>query len=134
VAPGVATALKELHEREIVHRDLKPQNVLSFRGEWKLADFGISKNVARLVTLRTFQQAGTLGYAAPEQFHGVEAHPKADLYSVGKLLVFLLTGQTDPDYARYPAWDKLIRRCLKPVPSQRPRIDQVIKSLKSIPT
>jgi hypothetical protein len=137
IAISVVTALKELHAREIVHRDLKPQNVLLHRGEWKLADFGISKNVARLLTRgRTFREAGTPGYMAPEQLRGVEAHPSADLYSLGKLLVFLLTGQTDPDKVpfTYREWDELIRRCLKPSPARRLPIPRLIRGLKSIPT
>ena len=133
IAVGIATALKELHDNDIVHRDLKPQNVLAIGGDWKLADFGISKNRAAVMTQKTFQQYGTLGYAAPEQFQGVEARPSADVYSLGKILVFLLTGQTDVDYVAYSAWRDLISRCIRQDPGQRPAIDKVIEELKSLP-
>jgi ATP-dependent Lon protease len=52
VALSIATALRELHEHDIVHRDVKPSNVLSLSGRWKLADFGISKNLSRITTVR----------------------------------------------------------------------------------
>jgi ATP-dependent Lon protease len=134
IALSVATALKELHDQNIVHRDLKPQNVLSINGAWKLADFGISKNRARVMTQKTFRQYGTLGYAAPEQFQGVEARPSADIYSLGKVMVFLLTGQTDVDYVTFSAWRDLIVRCVRTDPSQRPVIDEVIEEIRDIPS
>jgi serine/threonine protein kinase len=56
ITQEVCTGLRELHEAGIVHRDLKPANVLRAGGIWKLGDFGISKNLARLVTQgKTFQ-------------------------------------------------------------------------------
>lgn len=134
IAISVAAALKELHTHDIVHRDLKPPNVLCCHDSWKLADFGISKNLSRIVTQKTFQQYGTLGYAAPEQFQGVEAKPSADIYSIGKILVFLLTGQTDVDYITFPRWRDLIVRCINIDPKQRPSIENVIEELNQIPT
>ena len=133
IALSVATALRELHDHDIVHRDLKPENVLSLGGCWKLADFGISKNVSRVVTQKTFQRYGTLGYAAPEQFQGVEARPSADVYSLGKIMVFLLTGQTDVDYVQFSAWRDLITRCIRQDPQQRPVIGKAIEEIASMP-
>ena len=133
IALSVATALRELHDHDIVHRDLKPDNVLSLGGCWKLADFGISKNLSRVVTQKTFQRYGTLGYAVPEQFQGVEARPSADVYSLGKIMVFLLTGQTDVDYVQFSAWRDLITRCIRQDPQQRPVIGKVIEEIASMP-
>jgi len=134
LALSVATALRELHDHDIVHRDLKPENVLSLSGCWKLADFGISKNLSRVVTQKTFQRYGTLGYAAPEQFQGVEARPSADVYSLGKILVFLLTGQTDVDHVQFSAWRDLINRCIRQDPQQRPVIAKVIEEVALMQT
>ncbi|MEX0938801.1 MAG: BREX system Lon protease-like protein BrxL [Pirellulales bacterium] len=134
IATSIATAIRELHEHDIVHRDLKPSNVLCFGDRWKIADFGISKNVARIVTQKTFQQYGTLGYAAPEQFQGVEARPSADVYSFGKILVFLLTGQTDADHVSYSAWRELINSCIQHDPSDRPAAEEVLQRISAIPT
>lgn len=131
---SIAHALKELHDQDIVHRDLKPQNVLRIANCWKLADFGISKNRAHMMTQKTFQQYGTLGYAAPEQFQGVEARPSADVYSFGKVLIFLLTGQTDVDYVTFSTWRDLILRCIRIDPNHRPLIGKVIEELEALPT
>jgi serine/threonine protein kinase len=130
---SVANAIQELHEHDIVHRDLKPANVLSSGGSWKISDFGISKNLSRAVTQKTFQGYGTLGYAAPEQFQGVEARPTADVYSLGKIMVFLLTGQTDIDHVQFWAWRDLISRCIRQDPQQRPVIGKVIAEIASMP-
>lgn len=129
----MTTALRELHDQEIVHRDLIPENVLCLGTQWKLADFGISKNLSRMMTQKTFQQYGTLGHAAPEQFQGVEARPSADVYSLGKILVFLLTGQTDVDLVTFSQWANLAKKCISTRPEDRPAIDEVIRALEGMP-
>jgi serine/threonine protein kinase len=86
-----------------------------------------------MVTQKTFQSYGTLAYAAPEQFQGVEAKPSADIYSLCKILVFLLSGQTDVDYITYSAWRDLITRCISVDPTHRPVVDKVADELESIP-
>ena len=130
----IVSAIEEIHSHDIVHRDLKPGNVLYSENKWKLADFGISKNLARLISQKTFQQAGTPGYAAPEQFQGVTAHSSADIYSFGKMLVFLLTGQTDIDRVPYSNWRDLINRCVDSDPDNRPTIKQVQAEIQEIRT
>lgn len=97
VALAVVRGLVHLHERDIVHRDLKPANVLQSAGTWKIADFGIAKDHRRAMPGATFQQAGSYGYAPPEQWAGTTAQPSADVYAIGKLLAFMITGGTDRD-------------------------------------
>lgn len=134
VASAVLAGLRELHDVHLVHRDLKPQNVLRVGQQWKLSDFGISKNLARLVTQgRTFKAIGTLGYAPPEQWHGTEAHPSADIYAFGKLLVFLLSASTDIDYLHdLPSWRRLARRCTDESPDARPSLDDIESELNRL--
>ncbi len=134
IALAVAAGLSELHALDIVHRDLKPGNVLRSGGNWKLADFGISKNLGRLLTAgRTFQGYGTLGYTPPEQWEGREAHPSADIYALGKLIVWLLSGQTDVDHLNnHPRWAQLVRRCTDPDPNRRPALAEVLTALNAL--
>jgi serine/threonine protein kinase len=130
----IASAIKEFHALDVIHRDLKPQNVLRRNGEWYLVDFGISKNRSRLITQKTYQGYASHGYSAPEQFDGVEAKPSADVYAFGKLMVFMLTGNTDVDLVAFPTWRQLILRCTSQQPDERPSIDHVLNDLIAIPT
>ncbi len=135
IALEVLAGLRELHSLEIVHRDLKPENVFRVSGQWKLGDFGISKSLARLGTQgRTFQGHGTPGFAPPEQIDGAEAHPSADIYAFGKLLAYLLCGQTDVDQIRFPSWAQLARSCTERVADKRPDLDGIETEIAGIPT
>ncbi len=72
----VFSALKHLNEQKqrVIHYDLKPANILFHKGEVKLTDFGLSKQVeeAQTSTELTSQGAGTLWYLPPECF--ITAH------------------------------------------------------------
>ena len=130
----IATAIGQLHERDVVHRDIKPRNILQREGNWYLVDFGISKNRSRLVTQKTFQGYASHGYSAPEQYEGVEAKPSADIYAFGKLLVFMLTGNTDVDLVGFPTWRQLILRCTAQAANERPTMEHVLKDIEAIQT
>jgi len=133
VALEVLEGLAELHDIHVVHRDLKPSNVLFSQERFLLTDFGISKDRDRPVTQNTFRRAGTGGYAAPEQLlTGREAKPSADVYSFGKLLVFLLTGSTDIDHLSFRQWRSLIRDCTAEDERDRPSIKILRQQLLSI--
>lgn len=95
--------LKEFHEKGFVHRDIKPDNIMIYRydTEWpeiKIVDFGGSKQVNQ-DSISDTTIIGTLGYQAPESISSVTTD-KADIYSIGCVLNFMLTGQ-DPGISRY---------------------------------
>lgn len=89
VLQGVASALSLLHTRRLVHRDVTPQNVfVSDRGDVKLIDFGV------LTAFGTSGDiAGTPPYIAPECVKGLPLDHRADLYGLGALAYWLLTGR-----------------------------------------
>ena len=123
IATCLAKALQNIHEAQIVHRDLKPQNILSVNKIWKIADFGISKYVDRPFTAFTLQKAHTPGYSAPEQISGIEAAPSADIFSFGKLCLFMLEGKPDPELIKYVTSNpmkNLIEQCIESELHKRP--------------
>ena len=128
----VVEGLAELHEFEVIHRDLKPSNVVLRGGHWLLTDFGISKTASQ-VSPQTFRLRGTSGYAAPEQLlTGVEARASADVYALGKLIVFLLTGATDIDALQFRQWRRLVRDCTAEDPDERCKLEDVVSRLDEI--
>jgi serine/threonine protein kinase len=88
----VASGLVELAQVPVLHRDLKPANVLGFGGRWKLADFGIARNLLESTDTYTFRGFGTLPYMAPELWAGQPATVKSDLYAFGVLAYEVLAG------------------------------------------
>ena len=100
---AVARALEYAHDATdeegrplgIVHRDVAPDNVLiSWSGEVKLIDFGIALAHRRLVATEVGIIKGKLSYMAPEQFEARDVDRRADVFSAGCLLHYLLTGRS----------------------------------------
>src|SRR5215472_11373903 len=85
---SLTEALEALHARGLTHRDIKPSNIIFIEGVPKLADIG-------LVAVSGQQSfVGTEGYVPPE---GPGA-PRADIYSLGKLLYETCTGKDRLDF------------------------------------
>jgi len=95
IALQTVAGLAAIHKEGIVHRDLKPENVLiTDDHEIRIMDLGVAKlQEASIAITKEGQFAGSLLYAAPEQFKKDEVGPLADLYSLGVLLYELATGQ-----------------------------------------
>ena len=80
---------KSLH---IVHRDISPQNMLiSFLGEVKIADFGISKARSEPSLTQAGVIKGKLSYLSPEQVLGQEVDHQADIYALGLVFYEILS-------------------------------------------
>lgn len=89
----LCSGVEELHNRNIIHRDITPNNVMvDYDGNIKLIDFNISREKKQNAT-RDTTILGTAGYASPEQFGFTQTGFGADIYAMGVLLNFMLTGK-----------------------------------------
>jgi len=96
--------LGHVHAAGVFHRDLKPANVLRIaKDTWAISDFGLAREAERVTTVltSTLQGVGTFFYAAPESWRGARfAEAEADIFSLGKVLLELVSGELPHDGAR----------------------------------
>jgi serine/threonine protein kinase len=102
VAHEVLQALAYAHDTRdktgapmgIVHRDVSAGNVMvSFQGEVKLSDFGIVKSNRRVSRTQSGTVKGNANFMSPEQARGHAVDGRSDLFSLGLLLYYCLTGE-----------------------------------------
>jgi serine/threonine-protein kinase len=165
----VCESLSEAHDRGLIHRDVKPANIFTCRlgrshDFIKLVDFGLVKSHgAALEDEASLTQEGSLigtpAYMAPEAILGkTETGPRADIYSLGCVGYWLLTGETvfdgenaiavavahvqstpTPPSQRSnleipPALDEVILACLEKDPDDRPQeVEEVRRLLNECP-
>ena len=96
LASQVAAALDHAHSQGIIHQDVKPENIMLADG-WhyaKLSDFGMAERRVRQKGLVGNQHiGGTPAYMAPERLRGEMADERSDLFSLGVVLYWLITGK-----------------------------------------
>lgn len=99
-------ALAYLHTMPdpVIHRDIKPANFLIAQelANVVLADFGIARALSDSTLTQAFEIVGTPYYRAPEVLHGSRGTVQSDVYGLGRLLEWLLTGEVSTDMGMRP--------------------------------
>lgn len=119
----LSDALSYMHSKQIYHRDLKPQNIMVTHvgNNVRLIDFSLSDSEAFSVLK---EPAGTIGYIAPEQLqHGATADARADIYSLGKVLLDMAEACGDKKMKRIGTV------CASEDPTQRPQTIEEVRLL-----
>ncbi len=103
LAPGEACrlclqalgGLAAVHRARIVHSDIKPQNILiDAEGRARLTDFGLARFLEETTTISAQERVvGSPHFMAPEQWRGRKLTEATDLYAMGLVLYFALTGR-----------------------------------------
>jgi len=145
IGARIATAVDALHRQHVIHLDLKPSNILTRpTGEAVLVDFGLShhEQLPDLMEEEFRLPYGTAPYMAPEQTMGIRTEARSDLFAIGVLTYFFVTGDRpfgdpqrlkdlrrriwrDPTPPRAirrdcPPWmQEIILRCLEVDPDRR---------------
>jgi serine/threonine-protein kinase len=151
VCAQVADALAAAHEAGVVHRDVKPGNVMLGPDGAKLLDFGISRRQAD-DDLTGQVLIGTPACMAPEQWRVGRAEPASDVYALGCLLYWCMSGHgpyagheltalgmahllADPPALpltgpRRAAIDEIYEACMRKDPAERPSAGEVAAVLE----
>ena len=137
VLTPVVGALTAAHEQAIIHRDLKPANIVVSDGAGgrsvKLLDFGIAKLLlpdgGESLTA-TGHRLGTPQFMAPEQIRALPVDRRTDIYALGVILYFCLTGDYPFDSKSAVEIEHMHLESPPPVPSWMvpvsPAIDAVV--------
>jgi len=91
----VARALAHAHERGVVHRDVKPDNILldAATGRALVSDFGIARVGGGTGSTGPWEVVGTADYMSPEQAGGLGVDARSDIYSLGVVGYYALSGR-----------------------------------------
>lgn len=115
VLRDVAWALAYAHTQGVIHRDVKPDNILlESTGRVLVADFGIAGVVAGAAGLSTGEVIGTPEFMSPEQALGEAVDARSDLYSLGVVGYFALSGALP--FEAEKATEVLAKQVTEPAP------------------
>ncbi|MBD2179355.1 protein kinase [Pseudanabaena sp. FACHB-1998] len=141
IVEAIASGLVYLHGQSVTHRDLKPANVLRVGNVWKISDFGIARQMSRESGTMTSNIMGTQTYMPPEAYasYSVKISPAWDIWSLGVMIVVMLTGELPFDRITDiwkmkinikgdlpPTFNEIVQNCLLKAPTKRWKAKQIL--------
>ncbi|MCI0589698.1 MAG: serine/threonine-protein kinase [Planctomycetes bacterium] len=117
-------ALAALHAKGLIHRDLKPSNVMRAEGgRVVLLDFGVARSAPPLAAEGTAPDGGTPRFRAPEEFGGAPVDGRADLFALGVLLYWAVSGAFPFDALSLAGLkERVLRGAPVPLADRRPDV------------
>lgn len=106
-------AAEELHIHGIIHRDISPNNIVVAANGAHLIDLGIARMRVEGASKDT-TSLGTWGFASPEQYGFAQTDARSDVYSIGRVLGFALTGVLPDD----EAYEQILKKHLDNAPTK----------------
>lgn len=106
-------AAEELHRHGIIHRDISPNNIVVAANGAHLIDLGIARMRVEGASKDT-TSLGTWGFASPEQYGFAQTDARSDVYSIGRVLGFALTGVRPDD----EAYEQILKKHLDNAPTK----------------
>ena len=89
----ICRAVAHAHGKGIIHRDLKPENVMiDTEGDVFVMDFGLARAMEDAALTQPGAIIGTPFYMSPEQLAGEKLDERSDIYSIGLILYYCMTG------------------------------------------
>jgi CheY-like chemotaxis protein len=133
---GLALALDALDRNDILHRDLKPANVILRDGRWDqpvLIDFGLAKRPFDRGLTDAQMLIGTPGYMPPETIRGEAADHRSDLFALGLVARFAMTGvEVFPELSGLPLLQAISTRPVNVPRTGIPQLREVLRRLTAI--
>lgn len=109
-----------LHKNGIIHRDIKPANIMvSTFGVVKLIDYDIARTKKGESTEKDTTILGTVGYAPPEQYGFTQTDERSDIYSMGVVYNYMLTGTIPQKKTAKGKVGDIIKHCTSLAPWER---------------
>ena len=147
---ALTEALRSIHAAGIVHRDLKPSNIIVGPDGVKVVDFGVSVIQDVVSSTQTGAMIGTVAWLSPEQITGERATELSDVFNLGMVLAFALTGKHPfgegrPDAVMFRVvhgepnleglsqkFRNLVESCLIKDPKKRPDLETIESILNAV--
>ncbi|MGA5064502.1 serine/threonine-protein kinase [Streptomyces exfoliatus] len=122
----ICEAMEFAHSEGVLHRDLKPANILLLDGRWVVSDFGLCRDVNSdsLTITQVNTIVGSVAYMAPEQYDNAhEVAASADVFSIGRIFYYCLTGKPPFPYVKQdlipPKFRYVITKAVSEEPTSR---------------